>query len=105
MSTAQAPPVIALGSIQYLPIKVFSALDTISDLTGRDLRYWIYKVEDDSDTLIIDNASAANDGMVALPLIDTSGIGFEEGLYKAFISFVTSPQTPKLGPYYFKVDD
>lgn len=105
MATAQAPPVIPLGSVQYWPIKVFSAFETINSLDGLDLRFDLYKCEDDADTLVIGNASADNLGMLALPLVDTSVVDFEEGLYKVFISFVSSPQTPRLGPFFFKVDD
>lgn len=105
MATAQAPPVIPLGSVQYWPILVHSSLTTVDSLDGRDLRYDLFLCEDDTDTEIVTNASADNDGMIALPLVDTSVMGFQEGLYKIFLTFVSSPQTPRLGPFYFKVDD
>lgn len=103
MATAQAPQLVTKGSKQYWPVKVMSALNTLASLDGLDLRFDLYKVEDDSDTEIISNASAANNGMIALPLIDSTTL--DEGVYKLFISFVASPQTPRLGPFYFKVDD
>lgn len=103
MATAQSPKVIPKGSIQYWPVQVFDAFSTINTLTGLDVRYDLYLVEDDGDTLITANASAGNSGMIALPLIDSSTLA--EGVYKLWISFVASPQTPRLGPFYFKVDD
>jgi predicted alternative tryptophan synthase beta-subunit len=103
MATAQSPKVIPKGSVQYWPVEVFDAFSTISTLTGLDVRYDLYKVGDDEDTIITTNAAAGNSGMIALPLIDSTNL--DEGVYKLFISFVASPQTPRLGPFYFKVDD
>lgn len=104
MATAQAPQKVSQGSVQYWPIKVFSAFGTINTLDGLDLRFDLFFVNEDGDDIsIILNGAAANDGMIALPLID-SGV-LAEGLYKVFISFVSSPQTPRLGPFYFRVDD
>lgn len=103
MATAQSPKVIPKGSVQYWPVEVFDAFSTIDTLTGLDVRYDLYKVEDDDDTEIITNASAGNSGMIALPLIDSTNL--DEGVYKLFITFVASPQSPRLGPFFFKVDD
>lgn len=103
MSTAQAPVVVPKGSIQYWPIKVMDAFETINSLDGLDVRFDLYKVEDDTDTEITLNGSAGNSGMIALPLIDSTTM--DEGLYKVFISFVASPQTPRLGPFFFRIDD
>jgi len=103
MGIAQAPVSVPKGSIQYWPIKVIDAFETINSLDGLDVRFDLYKVEDDDDTEITVNGSATNSGMIALPLIDSTTM--EEGLYKVFISFVASPQTPKIGPFFFKIDD
>lgn len=103
MATAQAPVNIAKGSIQYWPIKVFEAFDTLSTLDGLDVRFDLYKVDDDGETIVTDNGSADNLGMIALPLVDSTLM--DEGLYKVFISFVASPQTPRLGPFFFKIGD
>lgn len=103
MGTAQAPIKIAKGSVQYWPIKVFDAFETIYDLTDLDLRFDLYKVEDDGDVEVLDNVGASNNGMIALPLVDSTSLA--EGLYKVFISFVTSPQTPRLGPFFFQIGD
>lgn len=106
MATAQSPIHVPKGSIQYWPVNVMNALEGVTaldSLDGKDVRYDLYRVLDDSDEEITLNASADNQGMIALPLIDSTS--FEEGVYKLFISFVASPQTPRLGPFYFKVDD
>lgn len=102
MATAQAPIKVPKGSIQYWPVKVFDAFNLINTLDGLDVRFDIYKA-DEAETEIITNGSADNSGMIALPLVDSTTL--DEGLYKLFISFVASPQTPRLGPFFFQVDD
>lgn len=102
MATAQAPIKVSKGSVQYWPVKVSDSFELISTLDGLDVRYDIYK-DDEAETPIIENGSADNSGMIALPLIDSSIL--DEGRYKLFISFVATPQTPRLGPFFFVVDD
>ena len=99
-----SPPRLTMGTKQYLPVKVVDALGALTTLTGSDLRFDIY-LDDDAETLVIDNASCSNQGMIALPLIDTTVVDFEEGKYNLFISFVASPEQVRLGPFPFTVDD
>lgn len=89
-------------TIEYLPIKVNDALGNLDTLDGTGLAYDLYH-DDEAETVVLTNQSAANDGMIALPLINT--IGLAEGPYRVFIKFQAFPETPRLGPYKFRVDD
>jgi hypothetical protein len=101
---AQAPIRVTKGSVQYWPVKVMDAFNALTNLDTADLRFDLYKAEaDDTETPIDLNSSADNNGMYALPLVDTTG-AFEAGHYNLYITFVASPQTPRLGPFRFLVD-
>jgi len=100
-----APIVLAKGTKQYVPVKVSDALAHLTSLSGADLRFDVFKADDD-ETQIWDNLTCSydiDDELIALPLIDTATL--DEGMYKLFISFVASPEIPYLGPFFFRVDD
>lgn len=90
------------GTIEFLPIKVSEALGNLPTLDGTGLSYDLYH-DDEAETVVLTNQSAQNDGLMALPLIDTTGL--DEGPYSVFIKFTAFPETPRLGPYKFRVDD
>lgn len=90
------------GTIEFLPVKVSEALGNIDTLDGTGLSYDLYH-DDEAETVVLTNQSAQNEGMIALPLIDTTGL--TEGPYSLFIKFTSFPETPRLGPYKFRVDD
>jgi hypothetical protein len=95
---------ITKGSKQYLPVTVIDYLNNITTLDSLDLRFDVYKA-DDAETAIEVNMSADNEGMTALPLIDATLSEYVEGYYNLYITFVKSPQAPRLGPFRFRVDD
>jgi hypothetical protein len=90
------------GSIEFVPIKVSEALGNILTLDGTGLSYDLYH-DDEAETVVLTNQSAQNEGMIALPLIDTNPL--TEGAYRLFIKFSAFPETPRLGPFMFRVDD
>lgn len=92
---------VALGTKEYLPIKVADALEHLTTLDGSDLRFDIFAEDDDVSPIEI-NSSADNEGLTALPLVDTAG--YDPGFYHLYISFVASPETVRLGPFRFLVD-
>jgi hypothetical protein len=96
-----APKRLAKGTIQYVPIKVTDALKDLTTLTGKDLRYDLFAA-DEGETPVITNASADNQVLMALPLIDTTTLA--EGYYDIYIHFASTPQTPRLGPFRILVD-
>jgi hypothetical protein len=94
--------VITKGSIEFLPIRVQEALGNLQTLDGTGLSYDLY-VDDEAETVVLTSQSAQNDGMIALPLINTTTLA--EGLYNVFIKFSSFPEVPRLGPFKFRVDD
>lgn len=94
--------VLTKGTIEFLPIRVSDALGNLGTLDGTGLAYDLYE-DNEAETVVLLSQSAQNDGMLALPLIDTSTLA--EGPYNVFIKFTTFPETPRLGPFKFRVDD
>ena len=95
---------LTLGTKEYLPIRVKNILGSLSTLDGTGLTFDLYK-DDEAETSVLLAQPASNDGMIALPLIDTTGVNFEEGDYNVFIKFTALPEVPRLGPFKFRVDD
>lgn len=95
---------LAKGTIEFLPIKLLDALENVSTLDGLGLTHDLYKA-DEAETLVYANQATLNDGMIALPLIDTTPTAITEGDYNCFIKFSTAPEIPRLGPFRFRVDD
>lgn len=95
---------LTLGTKEFLPIKLSDALGNLVTLDGLGLTHDLYKA-DEAETLVYQNQATLNDGMIALPLIDTTGQTFEEGDYNCFIKFTNAPEIPRLGPFRFRVDD
>jgi hypothetical protein len=93
---------IAPGSVEFFPIRIEDALGNITTLDGTGLSYDLYK-GDEAESLVLANQSAQNDGMIALPLINTTGL--DEGPYEVFIKFSSFPELPRLGPFRFRIDD
>ena len=94
--------VLTKGTIEFFPIRVSDALGNLDTLDGTGLAYDLYH-DDEAETVVLTAQSAQNQGMLALPLIDTTTLA--EGPYNVFIRFTSFPETPRLGPYKFRVDD
>lgn len=99
------------GTKEYVPIKVMNVLGTLSTLDGTGLIFDLY-MADEAETVVLTGQSCANDGMIALPLIDTNIQGglpladlIPEGDYNIFIKFTVLPEVPRLGPFPIRVDD
>lgn len=90
------------GTIEYVPIKVLNVLGNLDTLDGKGLVHDLYK-DDEAETQIYLAQSTTNDGMIALPLIDTTTL--DEGPYNIFIRFTVAPEVPRLGPFTIRVDD
>lgn len=95
---------LTLGTKEYVPIKVINVLGNLASLDSTGLTHDLYKA-DEAETLVYANEATTNDGMIALPLIDTTNVGFEEGDYNIFIKFNALPEIPRLGPFPIRVDD
>lgn len=94
------------GTIEYVPIKVMDALQNITTLDGTGLTHDLYRA-DEAETVIYTGRPTANDGMIALPLIDTTIFAddTEEGDYNIFLNFTSAPELPRLGPFRIRIDD
>lgn len=90
------------GTKEYLPIKVKNIIGSFTTLDGTGLEFDLYKANE-AETAVLTAQPSANDGMIALPLIDTTGL--TEGDYVVFIKFTALPEVPRLGPFRFRVDD
>jgi len=103
---------IAPGSVEYLACKLTDVLpdpDNVSTLIGRNPRYEVF-ADDEAETPIIPVSAASvssGDPLIALCLIDADipGIFPSEGDYELFFIFDNTPETPRLGPFRFRVDD
>lgn len=103
---------IAPGSVEYLACKLTDVLptpDALTSLTGKNPRFEVYD-DDEAETLVVAETSAAiaaGDEMIALCLIDADipGVFPEEGDYNLFLTFDNTPETPRLGPFPFRIDD
>lgn len=103
---------IAPGSIEFLACKLTDVLpppDQVQSLVGKNPRFQVYAT-DEAETLIIPSTSASiaiGDELIGLCLITaTIPTPFpEEGDYNLFFTFDNNPETPRLGPFKFRVDD
>lgn len=93
--------VLAKGTIEHLVIPV---TDTLGNLTVIPSATYDILTDDDDETEILMGASAiVFDSMTLLTLVDTTDL--DEGVYKLFVQFPAIPETPRLGPHRFRVDD
>lgn len=92
---------LAKGTIEYLPIDVVDTLGTVTTLNGTGLKYDLYK-DDPEETVVLIDVATNNNGLRALPLVDTSVL--DEGEYCMWIHFDNVPEHPRLGPMKFRVD-
>lgn len=96
--------VFALGTIEYYPVKVFDTFENLTTLDGTGLTFDVFK-DDEDETVVFQNRVCSNEGLYALPLIDTVADCDELGPYLMWIKFNALPEIPRLGPFKFRVDD
>ena len=88
------------GTIEYLIIKV---TDTLNNLTVIPSATYDIYTGDDAATEVIVGQDAIIEGMLVMPMVDTTNM--DEGPYDLYITFPATPETPRLGPFRFRVDD
>lgn len=95
------PLTLPKGTKEFLVVGIADRLNNVTDLDDIDVTYTVL---DQSDETAIDAESAETDGMSILCLIDTEDL--DEGNYRLFVDLDgPSPQTPRLGPFRFDVED
>lgn len=90
---------LTAGTIEYLRVTLEDRNQEISELPSS----LTYTVKDSAGTDKYTNQAGSRVGMTAYCLMDTTGWAADE--YRLYISFPLSPETPKIGPVRFRVDD
>lgn len=85
------------GSIETMVIEVVDELGVLGTLPV-GARYSIFDTDGNSEQA---NLVPTIDGMTALCVIDSSGLTIDD--YNLYLTFTSSPDTPRLGPYRFRV--
>lgn len=88
------------GTIEFLVIPI---TDTLGNLESIDAATYDLYTGDAEETEVLTGEACTVTDMKILPLIDTTDL--EEGPYDLFINFSAPPETPRLGPFRFRVDD
>lgn len=89
---------LPLGSKEYLVIDVTDRLNNLTTLDGVAMTF---DVTDNEGTSKLSNQPASNEGMRAYCLIDTAGWTPDE--YRLTLELTIGAETPRLGPFPFKV--
>lgn len=98
------PPTLLKGTIEYLVVVIADRLNNVTDLDNINATYTVFGNGDDEEEPVIDGEEAETDGMSIICLIDTTNL--DEGNYRMVIDLDgPSPQTPRLGPFKFDVED
>lgn len=89
------------NSVEMLPVLVSDRLGGISTLDSYTKQFRITDVEENE---LVTWTTCTNDGMTALPLIDTTGSwAVDGGTFKLYIKITITPEIPILGPIEFEV--
>lgn len=87
---------------EYLPVKLKDRLGAMVTLDGTVVSFRV-TADNDAGTEIVAWTVCTNNGMVALPLIDTTLGAFVPGIYNLYIRVNVAPEVPILGPFEFAV--
>lgn len=90
-----------LGTVEYFVVDVTDRLANLATLDGYALTFDI--VERATGTAKYTNASATNDVMRIKCLVDTTG--WDAGIYQLWTTIHATPESPRLGPFEFRVVD
>lgn len=95
--------VLPAGTKEQIAVDVKDLLENLGTLDGSGLTYTIKQKR--TGTVMYNNAAGANQGMVALCMVDTTtGGGWPKVRYEMFLKFNALPEVPVLGPFEFLVD-
>lgn len=91
------PMKINQGSIETMIVDVVDVLDQLTVLPA-GARYDIFDTDGNSEQA---NLVPTINGMTALCVIDSTGLAIDD--YDLYLTFTSAPDTPRLGPYRFRV--
>lgn len=94
---------LTLGTIENLVLDVKDRLGTLTTLDGHNVTFdWREKNATDWEG---QGVGATNVGMRVFCLINTSAWAVSKiGRYELYLRFQNLPETPRLGPFEFRVD-
>lgn len=87
---------------EYLPVRLKDRLGGIVTLDGIAVAFRVTK-DNDAQTEVVAWTTCTNNGMVALPLVDTTAGAFVPGKHNLYIRVNVAPEIPVLGPFEFMV--
>lgn len=91
-----------VGTIEYFVVDVTDRLDAITTLNGYTITFDVKFRETQAAKYTAQ--AATNDGMKILCLIDTNhGGAWAVGPYQLWVTINATPESPRLGPFEFKV--
>lgn len=88
-----------VGTIEYLVVDVTDRLGDLTTLDGYDVAFDVKDRE--TQTAKYTAEPATNDVMKIKCLMDTTG--WDLGIYQLWTTIVASPESPRLGPFEFRV--
>lgn len=93
---------ITKGTKEYLIVPV---TDSLGNLTSLGTTTYDIYTGDSEKTPVLVGATAVVDSLTIFALVDTVILNMEQGPYDLFVKFDAFPETPRLGPFRFRVDD
>lgn len=87
---------------EYLPVRLKDRLGALTTLDGIAVAFRVTK-DNDAQTEVVAWTTCGNNGMSALPLIDTTAAAFVAGKHNLYIRVNVAPEIPILGPFEFMV--
>jgi hypothetical protein len=94
---------IPKGSKEHIICDIMDRLLNLTDLSTASVQFDT-RVKNDT-VWIQQNIPATVIGMRAYCLIDTTLAGYSNGIYELFVHFNNLPESPRLGPVDFMVDE
>lgn len=87
-----------IGTIEYFVVDVTDRLDEINDLTGFTVEF---DVRDSDGVFKYQEQPAVPDMMLIKCLLNTTG--WNPGKYRLWTTIFATPESPRLGPFYFRM--
>lgn len=89
----------AVGTKEYFVVEVTDRLENLTTLDPYTITFDVKEKRTGDDKYT--DASASNEGMSVLCLLDTSG--WDVGRYLLWTTIVAEPESPRLGPFEFEL--
>lgn len=91
------------GGIEYLVSDLTDRLENVTDLAGMNTRYDIRA--EGAGSWIVQAQPASVNLLEVSCLVDTTDVAYVSGVYELFIQFDNPPESPRIGPIRFEVNE